>query len=507
MSATVKTEAMSDVPSSSDAVAQPASSGANGAAMQHGSSSNGSSGDAMDTSASGVGHTHDPALALKTDPNSIKSSSAEHALPAIAVPPASDAAAAPSTRDEYAKTEEDRGIISFPVVTNDGVPTHSIALIGLKNIFSAQLPKMPKEYIVRLVMDRNHRSMCIMKKSASSPGGQKVIGGITFRPFVSQAFAEIVFCAITSTEQVKGYGTRLMNQLKEHVKTEQIRYFLTYADNYAIGYFKKQGFTKTISQPRDRWSGFIKDYDGGTLMECDINQKVDYLRLSEIITRQRHAVYEQIKKVSNSHIVYPGIKKFAQQQQQQIQTESQSQQEGGSAEGQSAGGEQAATGGADGAAKRAPLPDGMLIDPMEIPGIKESGWRPEPPAPPPSSAAGGSLSTRTSLGAAGFSDLHARIGLILKALRAAKDAWPFARPVDIKLVPDYTAIIKQPMDLETIGKKLNNFEYKTKETFIADCKRIIQNCMTYNTPDTTYYRCAQHMDTLMDKLFAQHFTS
>jgi histone acetyltransferase len=29
-------------------------------------------------------------------------------------------------------------------------------LIDLKNIFSRQLPKMPKEYIVKLVFDRNH---------------------------------------------------------------------------------------------------------------------------------------------------------------------------------------------------------------------------------------------------------------------------------------------------------------------------------------------------------------
>ena len=27
-------------------------------------------------------------------------------------------------------------------------------LVGLKNIFARQLPNMPKEYIVRLVMDR-----------------------------------------------------------------------------------------------------------------------------------------------------------------------------------------------------------------------------------------------------------------------------------------------------------------------------------------------------------------
>lgn len=29
-----------------------------------------------------------------------------------------------------------------------------LRLIGLKNIFGRQLPNMPKEYIVRLVMDR-----------------------------------------------------------------------------------------------------------------------------------------------------------------------------------------------------------------------------------------------------------------------------------------------------------------------------------------------------------------
>jgi histone acetyltransferase len=31
-----------------------------------------------------------------------------------------------------------------------------------------------------------------------------------------------------------------MNHLKEYVKREGMRYFLTYADNYAIGYFQKQ---------------------------------------------------------------------------------------------------------------------------------------------------------------------------------------------------------------------------------------------------------------------------
>ena len=36
-------------------------------------------------------------------------------------------------------------------------------LTDLKNIIAKQLPKMPKEYIVRLVFDKKHESMVITK--------------------------------------------------------------------------------------------------------------------------------------------------------------------------------------------------------------------------------------------------------------------------------------------------------------------------------------------------------
>jgi histone acetyltransferase len=35
--------------------------------------------------------------------------------------------------------------------------------------------------------------------------------------------------------------------------------------------------------PLDRWKGFIKDYDGGTMMECYIHPSIDYANISEII--------------------------------------------------------------------------------------------------------------------------------------------------------------------------------------------------------------------------------
>lgn len=80
-------------------------------------------------------------------------------------------------------------------------------LIALKNIFSKQLPKMPKEYIVRLVFDKRHISLAIRKN-------QRIIGGICYRAYKEQRFGEIAFCAVNSSEQVKGFGTKLMNELK-----------------------------------------------------------------------------------------------------------------------------------------------------------------------------------------------------------------------------------------------------------------------------------------------------
>lgn len=104
--------------------------------------------------------------------------------------------------------EEENGEISFQVVNNDGKPNSHIVLTGLKCIFQKQLPKMPKDYIARLVYDRTHLSIAIVKKpppgsfaeTSNLPG--EVVGGITYRPFKGRQFAEIVFCAISSDQQV-----------------------------------------------------------------------------------------------------------------------------------------------------------------------------------------------------------------------------------------------------------------------------------------------------------------
>ena len=55
------------------------------------------------------------------------------------------------------------------------------------------------------------------------------------------------FWPFTPTYCLKGYGTHLMNHLKEYHIKHDILNFLTYADEYAIGYFKKQVSTSLFA--------------------------------------------------------------------------------------------------------------------------------------------------------------------------------------------------------------------------------------------------------------------
>ena len=76
-----------------------------------------------------------------------------------------------SQRDKNIKIQEEKGIFDFLVVRNTGENNeqnlHNMKLLtDLKNIIAKQLPKMPKEYIVRLVFDKNHESMIIIKSKS-----------------------------------------------------------------------------------------------------------------------------------------------------------------------------------------------------------------------------------------------------------------------------------------------------------------------------------------------------
>lgn len=358
-----------------------------------------------------------------------------------------------STKQERpAVIEERSGLIEFRVVTNDGAHGSMVLLTGLKNIFQRQLPKMPREYITRLVMDRNHMSMAIVKR------GNHVVGGITYRPFNSRKFAEIVFCAITSTEQVKGYGSHLMNHLKDHVKSSSdVMHFLTYADNYAIGYFKKQGFTKEITLDRSVWVGYIKDYEGGTLMQCSMVPRVNYLQVQKLLAAQKQAVLAKIRSISKSHIVHPGLSVFLNPPLNDLTKKEQVDENGNNTDPSA----------------------NFKIHPHQVPGLKESGWTVEMDE----------LSRRPKRG-----PHHTLMRHILVELSNHQAAWPFTNPVNAQDVPDYYEFIKQPMDLSTMETKLEKNQYLTLDDLIHDANLIFNNCRLYNPPTSVYAKQANRLE-------------
>jgi hypothetical protein len=51
---------------------------------------------------------------------------------------------------------------------------------------------------------------------------------------------------------------------------------ITYADYFATNFFRKEGFCKGVSLPKEEWEGYIKDYRSANLMEYIIKPSIDY---------------------------------------------------------------------------------------------------------------------------------------------------------------------------------------------------------------------------------------
>lgn len=87
---------------------------------------------------------------------------------------------------------------------------------------------------------------------------------------------------------------------------------------------------------------------------------------------------------------------------------------------------------------------------------------------------------------------------VMKMVWKHQFSWPFQQPVDAgKLnLPDYHKIIKQPMDLGTIKKRLeNNYYWKAQEA-IDDFQTMFDNCYIYNKPGEDVVVMAQSLEKL-----------
>ena len=94
---------------------------------------------------------------------------------------------------------------------------------------------------------------------------------------------------------------------------------------------------------------------------------------------------------------------------------------------------------------------------------------------------------------------------LVASLLSRQDSVVFREPVDWRGLGlyDYPQIIKKPMDLGTVKRKLENAEYRAPSECAADIKLIGENCMTYNQDGSYYYNLAKGFSKKFEEKYAK----
>lgn len=319
-----------------------------------------------------------------------------------------------------------------------------------KIIICRQLPNMGKEYVSRLVFDWNAETIFIQYDGI-------VKAAITSRIFPVERFIEIAFCAVDSSLQSRGIGRLAMNYLKTVIQASELYDILTCADNEAVTYFKKQGFNdQAIMMDPKRWVGRIKDYEGVTLVHCKIHPNVDYMEFQD-------ALMEQIKNLAKTtgnrivkplytpkdlHLTFPQSPTYLNKSLREIMKKTDNPQRSQS--------------------------DEQLIDKYEEK----------------------------------METLNSQLYRILNELKNdEKFGNTFRRPVTTAIAPCYFDTIPHPMDLHTMERRLNRWPdyYKRHEIFASDVALMCDNCKTFNSAETLYYKYAGQALNRFKQLSAQEF--
>ncbi|XP_006816883.1 bromodomain-containing protein 3-like, partial [Saccoglossus kowalevskii] len=141
--------------------------------------------------------------------------------------------------------------------------------------------------------------------------------------------------------------------------------------------------------------------------------------------------------------------------------------------------------------------------PAKIPTRRESGRKIKPPKKDLPDAAQHSKGKKEKLSV----QLKYCNGII-KELYSKKHsgyAWPFYKPVDANLLGlhDYHDIIKYPMDLGTVKRKLETRDYTNANDIAADVRAIFTNCYKYNPPDHDVVAMARKLQDVFEMKFAK----
>ncbi len=82
---------------------------------------------------------------------------------------------------------------------------------------------------------------------------------------------------------------------------------------------------------------------------------------------------------------------------------------------------------------------------------------------------------------------------------------PFMIPVDpVALnIPNYFTIIKKPMDISTVAKKLDEGNYSTAGEFEKDFRQIVWNCLKFNPPGNPVHALGKQLEELFESQWSR----
>jgi len=90
---------------------------------------------------------------------------------------------------------------------------------------------------------------------------------------------------------------------------------------------------------------------------------------------------------------------------------------------------------------------------------------------------------------------------LLQKLKKHPSAGPFLYPVDAKGLglTDYHDVVREPMDLSTVEKKLKNGQYISLSEYAADIRKIWNNSLLYNMEGSVIYIMTLEMRSYFER--------
>jgi len=154
------------------------------------------------------------------------------------------------------------------VVRNDGYGEQDIELLmEMLDVIDSSLPLIGRANAAKVLFAPDHHSLVLVRETDKT---RRVLGGIVLKPHTSRGFLEIAFCVVRKEEQRGGFGSKLMDRLKEHALTLGVLHLLTYADDSATGFFERHGFDPAppsgMAINRFHWA--ISHYIGSQLRQA-----------------------------------------------------------------------------------------------------------------------------------------------------------------------------------------------------------------------------------------------